>query len=83
MSDICVFRNERNGRFVNCAALKIGDCSAKCSFRKNENEFKQGQINAENRLRKMGLQAVIAERANGERYVTTEKVNRFERSYKE
>ena len=83
MSDICVFRKEQNGRFINCSALKIGDCSAKCSFRKNENEFKQGQIKAENRLRKMGLQAVIAEKANGERYVTTEKVHRFERSHEE
>lgn len=73
MSDICVFRNERNGRFINCSVLKNESCHAKCSFRKSENEFKQGQINAENRLRKMGLQAVIAERADGERYVTTEK----------
>lgn len=75
MSDMCVFRNERNGRFVNCAALKIGDCSTKCNFRKNKNEFKQGKIKAENRLRKMGLQAVIAEGIGGERYMTTEKIS--------
>lgn len=75
MSDICVFRNERNGRFANCSALKIGDCPAKCSFRKSESEYKQGQINAENRLRKMGLQAVIAKGVGGDQYVTTEKIH--------
>lgn len=75
MSDICVFRNERNGRFVNCIVLKVGTCPAKCSFRKNESEYQQGKLNAENRLLEMGLQAVVAERANGERYMTTKKIS--------
>lgn len=75
MSNICVFRKERNGRFINCSALKIGDCPAKCSFRKTENEYEQGILDAENRLKRMGLRVDIVEGVNGERYVTTKKVS--------
>lgn len=73
MGDICVFRKERNGRFINCSALKIGDCPTKCSFRKTENEYEQGILDAENRLKSMGLRVDIVEGVNGDRYVTTKK----------
>lgn len=76
MSDICVFRKELDGRFVNCRALRVTECPVKCSFHKSVSEYSQGQIEAENRLREKGLQVVIAERTNGERYMTTEKISR-------
>ncbi len=83
MSDTCVFRKERDGRFSGCIALKVGSCPAKCNFQKTEKEYNQGMFNAENRLRKMGLQAAIVEGVGGERYVTVKIIPKSKNDLKE